>query len=63
MCVENTARIASDLGYNVFLVDDACAGWSEELHYSALRAMELLFAHVIQTDKVIRILKRMLRKK
>ena len=25
MCVENTCRIASDLGYNVFLIDDACA--------------------------------------
>ena len=63
MCVENTCRIASDLGYNVFLVDDACAGWSEDLHESAIRAMELLFVHVSQTDEVIKKLRRMLHKK
>ena len=63
MCVENTCRIASDLGFNVFLVDDGCAGWSEQLHESAILAMELLFVHRIQTEEVIKKLRRKLRKK
>ena len=44
-CVENTARIAADLGYNVILIDDACAAWSPELHEAALRVMDLFFSH------------------
>jgi len=63
MCVENTSRIASDLGYNVFVVDDATAGWSEKLHNAALRAMELIFVSVIQTKDVLKRLKRKLRGK
>ena len=63
MCVENTSRIASDLGYNVFLVDDATAGWSEKLHNAALRAMELIFVYVVQTQDIIKRLKRKLRTK
>ncbi|MFX1380689.1 MAG: cysteine hydrolase family protein [Promethearchaeota archaeon] len=56
ICVENTARIAFDLGFNVFLVGDACAGWSPSLHSAALRGMELFFVNIISTKKLLKIL-------
>ncbi|UCD01437.1 MAG: cysteine hydrolase [Promethearchaeota archaeon] len=58
ICVENTARIAFDLGFNVYVVDDACAGWSPTLHNAALRGMELFFVNVITTDKILNKLKK-----
>ncbi|MFX0136591.1 MAG: cysteine hydrolase family protein [Candidatus Hodarchaeota archaeon] len=58
ICVENTARIAFDLGFNVYVVDDACAGWSPTLHNAALRGMELFFVNVITTDKILKKLQR-----
>jgi nicotinamidase-related amidase len=58
VCVENTARIAFDLGFNVYLVDDACAGWSPSLHSAALRGMELFFVNIISTEKLLKQLKK-----
>ncbi|MFX0143619.1 MAG: cysteine hydrolase family protein [Candidatus Hodarchaeota archaeon] len=54
VCVENTARVAFDLGFNVYLVDDACAAWSPTLHNAALRGMELFFVNIIFTDKLLK---------
>ncbi|MFW9818948.1 MAG: cysteine hydrolase family protein [Candidatus Thorarchaeota archaeon] len=54
VCVENTARVAFDLGFNVYLVDDACAGWSPTLHDAALRGMELFFVNIISTNKLLK---------
>ena len=62
ICVENTARIAFDLGFNVFLVDDACAGWSPTLHNAALRAMELFFVNIVSTDELLKSLNKQLKK-
>ncbi|MHA2330989.1 MAG: cysteine hydrolase family protein [Candidatus Hodarchaeales archaeon] len=56
MCVENTTRIASDLGFNVLVVDDACAGWSPILHNASLRAMELFYANIITTEEILKTL-------
>jgi ureidoacrylate peracid hydrolase len=58
VCVENTARVAFDLGFNVYVVDDACAGWTPTLHSASLRGMELFFVNVITTDKILKKLKR-----
>ncbi|MFX0023963.1 MAG: cysteine hydrolase family protein [Candidatus Hermodarchaeota archaeon] len=58
VCVENTARIAFDLGFNVYLVDDACAGWSPSLHSAALKGMELFFVNIISTEKLLKQLKK-----
>ncbi len=57
-CVENTARIASDLDFRVIVVDDACAAWSPSLHEASLRALELMYARILQTDDVLKLLKR-----
>lgn len=62
VCVENTARIAFDLGFKVYLVDDACAGWSPTLHNAALRGMELFFVSIISTDELLRSLNKQLKK-
>src|SRR5262249_31672991 len=35
-CVESAARDATDLGFGVIVVADACASWSEELHQASL---------------------------
>ncbi len=53
MCVENAARIASDTGFGVVVVDDACAAWSPEVHRHSLRSFEMVFGHVMKTDEVI----------
>jgi nicotinamidase-related amidase len=39
-CVEMTVRDAADRDYGVILVEDACAGLSEELHRAALLTMD-----------------------
>jgi nicotinamidase-related amidase len=61
ICVENTARIAFDLGFNVYVVDDACAGWSKTLHNAALRGMELFFVNIFSTDKLLKTLNKQLK--
>lgn len=60
-CVENTARFALDLGYKVFIIDDACAAWGQSLHEAALRVMELFYISVLQTDDIINQLEKKLK--
>lgn len=60
-CVENTARIALDLGYKVFIIDDACAAFSPSLHEASLRIMGLFYISVLQTDNVIKKLEKKLK--
>ena len=53
VCVETTARDASDLGYEVIVVDDACAAHSPEIHDAALLSFQGPFGRVRQSDEVI----------
>lgn len=53
MCVEGTARIANELGFDVTIVDDACAAWTSEIHKRALESFQLFFGNVMSTDQVI----------
>jgi nicotinamidase-related amidase len=53
-CVEGTVRDASDLGYNVVMVPDACAAVTPELHQSAITNLENGFCNCRDTDTVIR---------
>ncbi len=52
-CVENTARVGIDLGYSVFVVDDACATLDPDLHENSIAAMEVLSASIVQAEDVI----------
>jgi ureidoacrylate peracid hydrolase len=52
-CVESTVRDASDLGYRVLLVEDACGDLTAQRHAEALRGMRGSFAEVVQAANVI----------
>ena len=54
ICVEGSARAASELGFDVFIIDDACAAWSPEIHKNTLVSFEMMFGSVIRTDEVIK---------
>lgn len=45
-CVESTARNAAELGYRVFVAEDACAAWEEEFHRKSLANLARYFARV-----------------
>jgi nicotinamidase-related amidase len=53
VCVETTARDAADHGYNVVVVDDACAAFSPEIHEAALVSFQGPFGRVRSADEVI----------
>ena len=42
VCVEGTARGAHERGFNVVLVEDCCASFTEEQHESGVRNVELI---------------------
>jgi isochorismate hydrolase len=54
LCCETTAREAFLHGYVVFLVADANATSTEELHLSTLRALAHGFAYIVSTDEMIK---------
>ena len=45
-CVEGTVRDASDLGYQVIMVDDACAAVTPALHQAAITNLKDGFCNV-----------------
>ena len=53
VCVETTARDAADLGYDVILVDDACAAFSPEIHAATLLSFQGPFGRVRTADEVL----------
>ena len=52
MCVTQTAREASDRGFQVVIADDACTELSEELHEAALMAFSWIFGRVRSTEEI-----------
>lgn len=52
-CVEATVRGAFDFGYQVILVEDACATVSAELHDASLRVLADWFCRVWTTSEVL----------
>jgi nicotinamidase-related amidase len=52
-CVESAARDATDLGFGVIVVADACASWTEELHQASLRVMHGVFSRIQTMDEVL----------
>lgn len=52
-CVESAVRDALDLGYQVAVVDDACADSSKASHKVALGRMSALRTHIVQTDEIV----------
>ncbi|MHC4268704.1 MAG: isochorismatase family protein [Planctomycetota bacterium] len=52
-CVETTARSAFDHDYGVFIVADACASASSELHTAALKNLAYGFAYIVDTGMIL----------
>lgn len=52
-CVEGTVRDASDLGYRVLMVEDACAAVTSTLHQAAITNLKNAFCNVRTTDDVV----------
>jgi len=52
-CVEGTVRDASDLGYQVVMVEDACAAVTPALHQAAITNLKDGFCNVRTTDDVV----------
>jgi nicotinamidase-related amidase len=56
MCVETTARDAADRGFDVIVVEDATAAFSEWHHRAALSGIARVFGQVWSTDEVVQAL-------
>lgn len=52
VCVETTARDASQRDYRPFVLRDAVAEYDAERHSASLKAMDMLFAHLITTAEL-----------
>ncbi len=58
-CVQNTARDAADIGYNVILVEDACAcggSGSDDAHRRTIRMFNRIYGSVKSTDQTLEVL-------
>jgi nicotinamidase-related amidase len=55
-CVLATAIYGGDVGYDVLLVKDACAGTTKENHDAVLRLAEDVFLKVKSTQELLKIL-------
>ena len=60
LCVDNTARAASDLGFNCILLDDGCATGSQDIHDATLRVFQRSLGRVENSVAVIDELERAL---
>ena len=53
LCVDNTARGASDLGFNCVMLDDGCATAAQDLHDATLKVFQRSLGRVETVDQVI----------
>jgi nicotinamidase-related amidase len=53
-CVESTVRDGFMRDYECFVVSDACAAYSPDIHEASMRALELNFATNVTTEQVVR---------
>lgn len=61
-CVHSTAREASDYGFQVVIVDDCCAAWSQNIHETTLKSFGLMYGFVSTYDKLIKRISRTMKK-
>ena len=53
MCVLGTARVASEIGYNSMICEDACATLTQRAHIDALLVHARCFGQVETADDII----------
>jgi len=52
-CVASTVRSLADAGFEVILVEDACAAATQQLHDAEIMIMNQIYCQVMSTDEVI----------
>ncbi len=52
-CVASTVRSLADAGFEVILVEDACAAATQELHDAEIMIMNQIYCQVMSTDETI----------
>ncbi|MER2107618.1 MAG: cysteine hydrolase [Solibacillus sp.] len=52
-CVASTVRGLADAGFEVILVEDACAAATQQLHDAEIMIMNQIYCQVMKTDDVI----------
>lgn len=52
-CVDQTARVAADIGYACILVEDGCGASTEQYHRAAIESFGRLFGRIATTDEVL----------
>jgi nicotinamidase-related amidase len=52
-CVEVAVRDAADRGFQILLVEDATATWSDDMQQAAMRAMDEIYAKVVTTSEML----------
>ena len=62
-CVHSTAREASDYGFQVVIVDDCCAAWSQEIHQATLKSFGLMYGIIMTNEKLMKKISRSMKKK
>lgn len=53
-CISTTVRVASDIGFYVTLVEDACTSVTPELHNASVATLRDRYARVIDTEAAVR---------
>ena len=51
-CVESTARNAAELGYPVFVAEDACAAWDPAFHAASMGSLGRYFARIADSAAI-----------
>jgi len=57
-CVESTSRTAAELGWPVFVVEDACGAWNQAFHDKSLENLGRYFARITSSSELIDLLRR-----
>ena len=52
--VDSTARYGSELGYNMHIVEDCCASWTQEMHEFAIRLILPHFGEITSSEELIK---------
>jgi nicotinamidase-related amidase len=55
-CVASTARTAAELGFRVFVAEDACAAWEPAFLEQSLQGLARYFARVDAADRIVELL-------
>lgn len=51
-CIDSAVRAGSDLGYNILLVEDGVAAFTEQLHKNSINALEHVYCKVVSSEVI-----------